>query len=172
MQKKAFTLLELLLVVLIIGIVYGLAVNSIKQYGERTFVLSLETLPEYLKGFHRQNRVTLLCTDACQECRVVVDGAEVKKVDPFIDGALRAYRFDAALGTRDIGFTPYYDEEDRESEVCFRFEIFPNGSSSEMIIELEEYVVDFPGYFGTPTRFDSLEEAIEHKRSVIEKAIQ
>lgn len=172
MQKRAFTLLELLLVVLIMGIVYGLAVNSIKQYGERSFALSLETLPGYLREFHRQNRVALLCTDACQECRVLVEGSEVKKVEPFIDGEIRAYRFDAALGTRDISFTPYYDEENRESEVCLHFEIFPNGSSSEMILELEEYVVDFPGYFGTPTRFGSLEEAIEHKRSVIEKAIQ
>jgi len=172
MQKKAFTLLELLLVVLIMGIVYGLVINSIKQYGDRSFALTLETLPEYLMGFHRQNHVTLLCTDACRDCRVMVEGTEVKRVEPFIDGPIRAYRFDAALGTRDISFTPYYDEEERESEVCLRFEIFPNGSSSEMIVEEEEYVVDFPGYFGTPTRFASLEEAIEQKRSAIEKAIE
>jgi prepilin-type N-terminal cleavage/methylation domain-containing protein len=172
MQRQAFTLLELLLVVLIMGIVYGLAVNAIKQYGERSYALSLETLPQYLQSFHRQNRVTLLCTDACQDCRVMVDGSEVKRVDPFIDGPLRAYRFDAALGTRDLSFTPYFDEEEREFEVCLRFEVFPNGSSSEMIIEQEEYVVDFPGYFGTPTRFATLEEAIEHKRSVIKKATE
>jgi prepilin-type N-terminal cleavage/methylation domain-containing protein len=172
MQKHAFTLLELLLVVLIMGIVYGLAVNAIKRYGERSFVLSLVTLPEYLEGFHHQNHVALLCTDECRECRVMVDGSEVQKVEPFLKGPVRAYRFDTALGTRDIVFTPYYDEEGRESEVCLLFELFPNGSSSEMIIEAKERIVDFPGYFGTPKRFDSLEEAIEHKRSVIEKAIR
>jgi prepilin-type N-terminal cleavage/methylation domain-containing protein len=172
MQRGAFTLLELLLVVLIMGIVYGLAVNAIKRYGERSFELSLETLPQYLQSFHQQNHVVLLCTDACRECRVMVDGSEVKKVDPFIDGPLRAYRFDSALGTRELSFTPYYDEDEREFEVCLRFELFPNGSSSEMIIEQEGYVVDFPGYFGTPRRFATLEEAVEYKRSVIKKAIE
>jgi prepilin-type N-terminal cleavage/methylation domain-containing protein len=172
MQKRAFTLLELLLVVLIMGIVYGLAVNAFTRYGERSFELSLLTLPDYLKGFHHQNHVALLCTDECRECRVMVDGSEVQKVEPFIEGPVRAYRFDTALGTRDIIFTPYFDEEGRESEVCLLFELFPNGSSSEMIIEEKKRVVDLPGYFGSPKQFDSVEEAIDYKRSVIEKAIR
>jgi len=174
MGRKAFTLLELLLVVVIIGVVYGLVIGSMKRINDKEAHLGFETLPSFLEEFHHQNRVAFVCTDNCKSCAVYVDGKEVKEVDAFMadERVLRFWRFDPDLGVQEIRFSPIFDEDDRESDVCFRYEIFKDGSRSEMIIETETESYDYRGPFHAVTRHTSVAALEESRQKEIQEVLR
>lgn len=165
--------MELMLVVLVIGLVYGFAVGSMERYTDKRHeLLTLRTLPKFLQGFHHNNHVSAICIDRCKECYLYVEGSAVKSLGPFIDDSAEVYRFDTRIGTREVSWTPLYSEDGHEEEVCFRYDIFADGSASEMMVEYRDEVIDFPSYFGKVARYESLEDALESKRAVIEKVTQ
>jgi len=174
MQKKAFTLIELLLVVVIIGVIYGLVINSMQKINDKESALGFESLPSFMKTFHQRNHVALICTDNCKVCDLYVDGAKVKEIDPFMEKerTLRFWSFDANTGIRELRFTPIFDEDGREFDVCFRYEIFKDGSSSEMIIETEKQSYDYRGLFTPPARYSSLQALEESRQGEMQELLQ
>lgn len=172
MKKQGFTLIELMLVVMIVGLVYGLAVSGMKRYSDKAENLSLMTLPDFVEGYHQQNHVTVICIDRCRECTLYVDGKAVKELEPFVDEKAEYYRFDQRLLTRELTWLPLYREDGVEEEVCFRYDMYRNGSRSEMMIKYGKSVIDFPGYFGTTKRYASIEEAVDAKQALIEEVLQ
>ncbi len=161
-----------MLVVIVVGLIYGLFLSNMKRYGEKAFDLDLMTLPAYLQSLHEQNRLALICVDACRSCFLSVEGVTTAQIDPFVDDSLRLYRHDRFTGNELLELTPVFDEEGRENEVCFRYDLYPDGSSSEMMVEYGDSVVDYTGYFSQPRRYASLEEAIEEKNALIEKVLK
>ncbi len=174
MQKKAFTLIELLLVVVIIGVIYGLVINSMQKINDKEMSLGFESLPSFMKTFHRRNHVALICTDNCKACALYVDSEMIKEVDAFMakEKVLRFWSFDADTGTRELRFTPIFDEDEREFDVCFKYEIFEDGSSSEMIIETQKESYDYRGFFMPPARHSSLQALEESRREEMQKVLQ
>ena len=174
MQKKAFTLIELLLVVVIIGVIYGLVINSMKKITNREDSLDFKSLPSFIKTFHHQNHVAFVCTDNCKTCALYVNGEKVKAVDAFMakERVLRFWRFDADQGTQELRFTPIFDEDDREFDVCFRYDIFEDGSSTEMIIETQKESYDYRGLFHPVTAYPSLLSLEENRQKEIQKVMQ
>ena len=174
MGKKAFTLIELLLVVVIIGVIYGLVINSMQKINDKEAGLDFESLPSFVETLHHQNHVAFICTDNCKACAVYVEGEKVKEVEPFMaeESVLRFWHFDANTGTQELHFTPIFDEDDREFDVCFRYEIFDNGSSSEMIIETQKQSYDYRGLFHPVTRYSSLAALEESRQEEIQRVLQ
>ncbi len=174
MQKKAFTLIELLLVVVIIGVIYGLVINSMQRINDKEATLSFETLPSFLETMYQQNSVAFVCIDNCKECALYVDDEKVKEIDSFMEDerVLHFWRFDANLGTQELRFTPVFDEDDREFDVCFRYEIFKDGSSSEMIIETQKQSYDYRGLSQQVTRFSSLQALEESRQNELQEVLQ
>jgi len=174
MQKKAFTLIELLLVVVIIGVIYGLVINSMQRINDKEASLSFETLPSFLETMYQQNSVAFICIDNCQECAVYVDKEKVKEVDSFMkeERDLRFWRFDANFGTQELRFSPIFDEDEREFDVCFRYEIFQDGSSSEMIIETQKRSYDYRGLSHKVERFSSLQALQESRQDELQEVLQ
>ena len=172
MYKKAFTLIELLIVVVIIGVVYGLVISSMKKINNKEAHLDFKTLPSFVQGFYKRNHVALVCSDNCRECILYVDNEPLKKVDAFMrdERHLRFWHYDANTGVQELRFTPLFDEDDREFDVCFRYEIFEDGSSTEMIIETKEHTYDYHGLLSGVTSYPSLQdaqEAIQHQREEV-----
>ncbi len=161
-----------MLVVLVIGLVYGLAISGMERYSEKNYKLELMTLPKFLRSFHHNDHVAVICTERCKRCDLYVEGNAVKKLEPFIDDSAEFYRFDIRFDSREVSWAPLVDEDDHEEEVCFRYDIFADGTSSEMMVKHHDKVIDFPSYFGKATRYDSLDEAVESKRAVIAKVTQ
>ncbi len=174
MQKKAFTLIELLLVVVIIGVIYGLVINSMKHINDKEASLSFETLPSFLKTMYQQNSVAFVCIDNCKECALYVDNEKLREVDAFMqdERLLNFWRFDANLGTQELRFTPIFDEDDREFDVCFRYEIFQDGSSSEMIVETQKRSYDYRGLSHKVERFSSLQALEESRQDELQEVLQ
>jgi len=174
MKKKAFTLIELLLVVVIIGVIYGLVINSMQRINDKEANLGFESLPSFLEGFYQQNRVSFTCIDNCKKCAVYVDGEKVKDVEPFMkkERQLHFWYFDANVGTQELRFTPIFDEDDREFDVCFTYEIFKDGSRSEMIVETQKQSYDYRGPFRKVGRFSSLQELEESRQDELQEVLQ
>jgi len=174
MQKKAFTLIELLLVVVIIGVIYGLVIGSMKKMGNKEENLDFLSLPVFLKSLHQNNRVALTCIDNCRSCGLYIDGEKVRDIPPFMrdERRLSFWRFDANLGAQELRFTPLFDEDNREFDVCFNFEIFEDGSSSEMIVETKKYSYDYRGLTQKVAQYDSLQELEESRQVELQEVLQ
>ncbi|WP_345975703.1 prepilin-type N-terminal cleavage/methylation domain-containing protein [Sulfurimonas sp. HSL3-7] len=175
MQRRAFTLLELLLVVVIIGVIYGLVINSMQKINDKESALGFESLPSFVQTFHQRNHVALICTDNCKACALYVDGEKVKDdIDPFMEKerVLRFWSYNTNTGTQELRFTPIFDEDDREFDVCFKYEIFEDGSSSEMIIETQKHSYDYRGLLKPPARYSSLQALEESRQEEIQELLQ
>lgn len=174
MKKKAFTLIELLLVVVIIGIIYGLVINSMQRINDKEANLGFVSLPAFLEGFHQQNHVSFTCIDSCKKCAVYVDEEKLKEVEPFMkdERQLRFWYFNANVGMQELRFTPIFNEDDREFDVCFSYEIFKDGSHSEMIVETQKQSYDYRGPFRKVGRFSSLQELEESRQDELQEVLQ
>ena len=174
MQKKAFTLIELLLVVVIIGVVYGLVINSMQHINDKEKHLNFKELPTFVASFYQQNHVAFTCIDNCKKCALYVDGVKVKDVDSFLkeERQLRFWHFDANLGTQELRFTPIFDEDEREFDVCFTYEIFRDGSHSEMIVETEKKSYDYRGSFHEVDTYSSLQALEESRQDELQEVLQ
>lgn len=173
MMRRGFTLIELMLVVLIIGLVYGLAVNSMKRFDtEDDDVVDLLHVPDYVKSKQHRDHVSLICIDRCRECSLYVDGKAVKEIPPFIDEKAAFFRFDQRLLTREVTLQSLFRKDGVEEPVCFRYDLYPDGSSTEMIVKLKDMVIDYPGPFGEARRYDTIEELIDAKQELIQEVLE
>ncbi len=162
-MKKGFTLLELMLVILLIGIVYGSIINVFERYKEKSIDVTLMTLEKYMQGFSHNNHVSLVCIKRCEECLLSINGKFNQNVTPFLERDLQLYRYDKDRGVEELELLPYFRPDGREEEACFRYEIYPDGSQTEMIVRNKKEAYVFPSFFGTVQKYASLDEAIEEQ---------
>jgi len=164
-NRKAFTLFELMIVVLIIGIVYALVLGRLdpKQHMK---IASLKALRDTMTAKHHEGqRLDLYIYGKCDKAALFVNGEYREKMH--VDLAvslfenLEVYKSDPFGHERKINFVPVRIE-DKLEPVCFRYTVFPNGSASNYIvhqIKKDRYIV-FPPYFEDVNETDSLEEAL------------
>ncbi len=168
-MKKGFTLLELMLVVLLMGIVYGLVINVFDRYKEKAIDVTLMSFESYMQSFYHNNHVSLICIKQCSECLLFIDEKFNQNITPFVTKDTEIYRHDKDTGVRKLGFSPYFPSEGQEEEVCFKYDIHPDGSRTEMIVTEGKEVYDFPSYFGSVQKYASLNEAIEQRNEAARK---
>ena len=161
-----------MLVVLLIGLIYGLAINSIEKAGKPEEKLTLKTLVEFMQTQQQSNDISLICTDRCNSCVLYADGEAVKEIEPFVDSSAEFHRFDHFIGSEPIEWAPLYDEEGREEEVCFRYDLYRDGSRSELLAEYRGETIDFGGPFSTTAVYASLADAVEARQMHNEEIVR
>lgn len=168
-MKKGFTLLELMLVVLLMGIVYGLVINVFDRYKEKAIDVTLMSLENYMQSFYHNNHVSLVCIKQCNECLLFINEKFKQNITPFVTKDTEVYRYDKDSGVRELNFLPYFHSEGQEEKTCFKYDIHPDGSRTEMIVQEGKEVYDFPSYFGSVRKYASLNEAIEQHNEAAQK---
>jgi len=175
-MRKAFSLVELLIVVVIIGVVYSLAIGSFQKIGEVKKPLGLETLKAYLKTFTYEKNVEFLCLDRCSGCDVYVDGKRVEELhgqfDNFLDDSVKVYRYEYGLGAIRVEPKVYFNTEDVEEDVCFSYEINKQGIGAQVLVEFKGKVYDFAPYFGEKIKYNSLDDAVDAKEVLVQKVFR
>jgi len=165
--KKAFSLIELLIVIVIVGVVYTLAVSSFTKMGESSTQVTLGNLKEYLQSFQHEKNVKFLCLDDCSSCDIFVDGKvdeELKgSFDNFLDSSVKVYRYDFYQGMQESEKEIYFNTEDIEEEVCFSYTVDKKGIGEQVFVEYNKKIYDFSTYFEQTPVYDSLSEVIEAK---------
>jgi prepilin-type N-terminal cleavage/methylation domain-containing protein len=175
--KKAFTLLELLIVVLIIGVVYSMAISKFQQVGKSDATnVTLANLKEYMQQFSHKKSVRFLCLDDCSSCDIFVDDIkqeELKGVfDKFIDNSIKIYRYDFLLGALEQESESFFNVENTEERVCFSYKINNKNIGEQLLVEYKDRVYDYTSYFEKTPIYDSLEDFREEKEKLAQEILR
>ena len=156
--RKAFSLLELLIVILIVSTVYYMGFGLISLPASHSQILTplkLKQTVKSLPSFHGKGE--LLCTNACAKCYFsegISSPFKAINVNPKLGTKIRTYVVNAEGNLEETNYGRYEDEE-----ICLYIKFFKNGSSTPFILENEHAVYYFPSYFGNPVKTASLEDA-------------
>ncbi len=136
-NSKAFTLFELLIVVLLISILYGIFVHKLsKPPQEKTDQLNLVNLKSFLLDIPYKKKIEVICLEPCKECNIYIDNKKTKN-DAFslFKSHPNIYFPDTFGQVRTISFLPILDKKDAINNVCFKYSLFNNKSSSHYVVE-------------------------------------
>lgn len=158
-RHKGFSLLELIVVVLIVSLIGFLVFSTAVKQQQKVAVLDPTTLPSTLrKSFKGQGDVELFCIKKCKEC-YVLQGENISPYDGDIDlgEELEIHLLDDANRFVEI------DELGRikDKKVCFRYHLYANGSTTQMVIVNKKGIYYLPSYFTKATKVADMEEAKE-----------
>jgi prepilin-type N-terminal cleavage/methylation domain-containing protein len=172
--KKAFSLIELLIVIVIIGVVYTLAITNLKSVSKEKFTPTLSNLKEYLISFLQEDTkaVRLLCLDDCSECSIYRDDEKVKDIESFFDASIERYRYDFLQGPRQLRNDVYFNKEEQQEDICFSFSVNKQLVADQVIVVYKEKAYDYSPYFEKTFRYDYLEEAVDAKEKLREEVMQ
>ena len=172
-MKKAFTLIELMIVIVIMGVVYTLVIGNFKKLNEKGKNLSLKNLREYLNSYPHKKSVELVCLQGCKNCFVVIDGKKQdNKIKNFLDESVKIYRYDFDLGAVQKEPVSYFNRNDIEENVCFSYEVDAKGVGDQVLVAYKKSVYDFTPYFDAPKVYNSVEEAVNAKQDLMTKIMQ
>lgn len=168
--KKGFTLFELLIVIFIISIVYALFIQNI-NHREKKESLSLERLKEFLMmNYYDKNKVSILCFDDCKKCKIFINDKDTKDELVLFSEEVNVYELNRNILEKKRFFDYHITNYDKE-QVCFRFDLFPNRSSSEFILEYKDKYYLYNSYMHQTKVFDFLDDARDYWLNERAKAI-
>jgi len=156
-QHSAFSLLELIVVVMIVSLVGFLVFSSAIKQQKKKEVLDPTTLPTtFRKTFQGQGDVELFCLNQCTECYV----AQGKQITAY-DGGIQFGKNVEIYQLDDDNHLVQMDELGRikDKKICLRYHLYPNGSSTQMIISNDQGIYFLPSYFGKAKKVEDLEVA-------------
>jgi len=155
--RKAFSLLELLIVILIISIVYFLGFSGVE---------TSENKPKALTPLNLKNTIihsslftgeaTLVCINQCKNCylRTNMDSPFEPYENKIDLSGTKVYTIDSHNTLLEVEPGRYQDHK-----ICLKMDFYKNGSSTQLILENPHGVYFLPAYFGKPQKTDSLEAA-------------
>jgi prepilin-type N-terminal cleavage/methylation domain-containing protein len=165
LKKRAFSLVELLVVVVIIGVVYTLSISSFKKNTLEEQV-SFMNIKKFLKRFDYQKNISLVCLDKSTKCDIYVDGNKTKTIDSFIDSEVSIYRYDFNYGYVQKEFDIFFDDEDRDEDVLFAFTLDKKGVPDQILVEYNDRYYDMSSYFDNVKEFASIDAAEDFKKDL------
>ena len=157
---KGFTLIELLIVILIVSIVYALGFSGVeldKAKPKALTPLNLKETITHAKWFN--GKVSLLCLNQCKTCllRKNISSPYIPYNNGIDLSNIKAYTIDASDTLTHIEYERYNDKK-----ICLKMDFYPNGSSTQIILQNDKGTYFLPAYFEDAKRFDSPEDAKEY----------
>ncbi|MBU1667256.1 type II secretion system GspH family protein [bacterium] len=156
-RHSAFSLLELIVVVLIVSLIGFLVFSSAIKQQTKTEVLDPSTLPTtFRKTFQGQGDIELFCINKCTECYV----AQGKQITAYDGGIQFGKNIEIHQLDKDNHLV-HMDELGRikDEKICLRYHLYPNGSTTQMIISNDQGIYFLPSYFGEAQKVEDMEEA-------------
>ncbi len=160
LNSKAFTLFELLIVIILIGLIYGLFVSSLHNKEVQSDAITLLSMKKTLLKQSYEKKSEIVCLEPCQECFIYNDGEKSEaKAFSLFKTPPKVYKKDYYGRLEKQQFLPLFNKENVQQDVCFRFSVFNNKSSSNYILEADEKFYVFPAYMRDVNMTKTLEEA-------------
>jgi len=172
-MKKGFSLIELMIVIMIIGVVYTLAISKLKNVAQEEINPSFTNLKEYLLLQAKEAKdVKLLCFDDCSSCSIYAEGTKLKDVESWFDNSIELYHYNFLQGVVSFENPSFFNEEDVQENVCFSFDVKQNGISDQLIVVYKDKVYDYTDYFEGTKVYNYLEEFVDVKEKLSQEALQ
>ena len=157
--RSAFTLLELIVVVMIISIVGFLVFSEAIKKQTKIEDLNPSTLPlTFKEAFKGQGDVELICIKKSTECYVMIEG----QIEPYSEGIKFGKNVEIHTLDKDNNFA-LQDELGRlkDKKITFRFHLYPNGSTTQMVVSNDKGIYFLPSFFGKAKKVEDMDEAKE-----------
>jgi len=168
--RRAFSLIELMIVIMIIGVVYTLAITKLKSVGDAQITPNFLHLKEYLLEIGKgAKEVTFICLDDCSSCTIYGDGERLKEVESWFDDSVRRYYYDVLAGAMLVKERVFFNEEGVQESVCFSFSVARSGISDQVIVLYKDRAYDYTSYFDTTKVYNSLSESIDEKQNLMQE---
>ncbi len=163
--QQGFTLIELLIVILIVSLVYFLGFSGVEIHKAKPKALTpLNLRALIVDSAEYEGQATLLCLNKCTTCLIRSDiNSPYKEYSGTLAlGNIKAYVLDADDILDEIDYERYDDQP-----ICLKMDFYPNGSSTQIILQNETGTYFLPAHLETTKTFDSIGNAQEHwlKRS-------
>jgi len=172
--KKAFTLVEIIIVVIIVGIVYSLVlVNMNKTPINNTHQDKIINLKQILMRYKFNDNITLKCINEGKLCYILIDDIINKnnKIENLFLTKPTVYTYNKNLEV--IEFKDLEFENMESYEVCFKYTIDKFGKTKDMIVEVENKIYLFNSIHNKPKIFEYLSDAtnfLEEKKQEFKDA--
>ncbi len=138
LSSKGFTLFELIIVIIIIGIIYALFVNNLRSKEQQVENITLLTMKQALLQQSFTHKSEIICFEPCKECYIYNDDKRSKEAAfSLFNAPPKVYKEDTFGQLREYHFLALQDAEERLQNVCFRFTLFNNKSSSYYLVEAD-----------------------------------
>lgn len=163
-----------MIVIVIMGVVYTLAVSKLKNASQDSEPLDFLHLKEYLVSFIGEDArsARLVCLDECEECSIYVDGEKVHSFESFFDADVKSYRYDFLEGMREVQKSVFFDVDNLQQDLCFSLSIDKRGISEQLFILHKDRVYDFTTYLEPTKEYGSLDEVVQAKERLYYKVMQ
>ena len=152
-----------MIIVVLIGSVYALVLTGFnKKNIEISRLENIKTtlLPMWKKGV----RIDIIVYNKCSQSAIFINNSHQEDIEsslkPELFKDIIIHKIDSTNDTTKLKLAPIIFDK-KLYEVCFKFTLFPNGSSSSYIVEQNKRFYVFYPYFQDPQIFTSLEDAID-----------
>lgn len=161
LNKRGFTLFELMIVIVIIGVVYGLLVRNFTINQPDKEVLTLKNLPAFMreKFKNEDKKVELLCMDDCSICKFIVDSSESNQsVELFEQYSSPEVYTLVNENLKKIEFGDIF-EDYKTQKVCFKYTLYPNKSSDRFVLVYKDNIFMYDNFYEKTKEFQTLIDA-------------
>lgn len=157
LSRRAFTLIELIIVILIISLTGFMVFSEVRKHEEKADIIDPTSLPSALrKAFPGDQEIEFFCINQSTQC-YVAQGTDIVAYEGLIrlGSNVEIYKVDENNQLVQI------DEMGRikDEKITFRFTLYSNGSHTQMVLANDEAIYFIPSYFGKPQKLSSLDEA-------------
>jgi len=161
-----------MIVIVIIGVVYTLAVVKLKDIKAEKVKPSLANLKEYLHSLNKDGEtMQLLCLDDCSECSIYQDGKKIQTIKHLIDSSVEVYKYDFLQGAIQQKMPVFFNKEGTQESVCFSFSVNRNSVADQVMVVYKDKAYDYLNYFETTKVYDSLEEDVQAKQKLAQEVM-
>lgn len=169
-MKKAFTLMELIIVILIIGLVYSLIISSnnfnSKEYKEKLNLFNIKS--HLLRNYEFKKRINFFCIKKDLSCYIKID-------DDILDDVIIKdffkkipYVYEYRNDYTRIEFSPI-KLVNNEEEVVFELVINDDFKSRDFVVEKDEKFYLFNSIYETPIEYNSFNDIFSEIDSNIQE---
>jgi prepilin-type N-terminal cleavage/methylation domain-containing protein len=159
--KPSFTLIELILVVVIMGVVYILSTSmvNLKSFTKKS-TLTFFNLHDFLKEYSYENEIALKCTLE-NGCFIFSDNSLVENIENLLfNKSIDVYSYDKTLDKKEFRAIELEDME--YYDIVFEYRIDKHNKSKDMIIEADEKVYILNSFNNEVTRLEYLSDVNDY----------
>jgi len=169
MLRSAFSLIELMLVVVIIGIVYAMALSSFKVPDSKDLdAVTLLSLPQYLRNNFALQDAKIVCFEPCGTCQVLVnDEWQEEELELFDSSDVRSYTLDIEGFAIESEFAPH-DKKDAYKQACFILHKGVNDAIDPLILKTKDRYIYYKSAYETVNEYKTLTAIQDEYKDVIE----
>jgi len=153
-ERRAFSLLELLIVIMIISISYMLVFSSMQKASTEPKSLTPLNLRLSLLDSNITGEREFLCINNSQQCFIYQYNEMIPYKYKVSLQDIKVYKVNSEENAYQVDYGRFKDKK-----ISLRFDIYANGSSTQMIIEQNKKFFYIPTFFGKTQVVSSLDEA-------------